>query len=121
MESEQDSYKGELHSDVRIVCRFSEVESVSHLSVIWLRTQPQPQKEVYRLEKGLESNNFTDKLFRKRARLLKDELKNFRAVLELSQLEINDTGTYQCIIRQEEVDYKETTLTVQGQSRSPKQ
>ncbi|KAI4880882.1 hypothetical protein NFI96_015355, partial [Prochilodus magdalenae] len=112
VEPEQDSYDGKLHSNIRIVCRFTPVENISQLSVIWQRVDPQPSLEVYRLEKGLENHHFTDKYFQNRARLLKEELKKHRAVLELSQLQMNDSGTYQCIIRLEETDYKKTTLTV---------
>ncbi|KAL6469727.1 hypothetical protein MHYP_G00208460 [Metynnis hypsauchen] len=114
VEPEQDSYDGELHKNIRIACRFSPVESVTQLSVFWQRIEPLPAVEVYRLEKGLENHNFTDKSFQKRARLLKDELEKYRAVLELSQLQMSDSGTYQCVVRLKEGDYKKTTLTVQA-------
>ncbi|XP_036443467.1 uncharacterized protein si:ch211-241b2.5 isoform X2 [Colossoma macropomum] len=114
VEPEQNSYDGELHKNIRIACRFSPVKNVAQLSVIWQRIDLSPVVDVYRLEKGLENHNFTGKSFQKRARLLKDELDKYRAVLELSQLQINDSGTYQCIVRLEEADYKKTTLTVRA-------
>ncbi|XP_017569217.1 programmed cell death 1 ligand 1-like [Pygocentrus nattereri] len=114
VEPEQDSYDGELHKNIRIACRFSPVESVTQLSVFWQRIDPLPTVDVYRLEKGLENHNFTDKSFQKRARLLKDELEKYRAVLELSQLQMSDSGTYQCVVSLKEVDYKKTTLTVRA-------
>lgn len=70
--------------------------------------------DIYKLDNGIENYNFTDKQFQPRVRLLREELKNFRAVLELSQLHLNDSGTYQCIVIQDELDYKQAELTVQG-------
>ncbi|KAG9266358.1 selection and upkeep of intraepithelial T-cells protein 5-like [Astyanax mexicanus] len=117
--SEQDSYDGELHKKITMGCRFSPVEKsqISQLSVIWQRVEPLPVMEVYRLEKGVEIRNVTDGQFQNRAQLLKDELKKFRAVLELFPLQISDSGTYQCIVKHKEADYKKTTLTVRAPYR----
>lgn len=117
--SEHDSYDGELHGKITMGCRFSPVEEsqISQLSVIWQRLEPLPAIEVYRLETGVESRKFTDGQFQNRSQLLKDELKKYRAVLELFPLQINDSGTYQCIVKHEEADYKKTTLTVRAPYR----
>ncbi|XP_060791369.1 programmed cell death 1 ligand 1 [Neoarius graeffei] len=114
VESEQDSYNGELHDKITMGCRFSHVPNVSQISVIWKRIKPLPGVDIYKLDNGIENYNFTNKQFQPRVRLLREELKNFRAVLELSQLHLNDSGTYQCIVIQDELDYKQTELTVQA-------
>ncbi|XP_076849129.1 uncharacterized protein LOC143497186 isoform X2 [Brachyhypopomus gauderio] len=95
-------------------CHFSHVQSTEQLSVIWQRIGPGPVAEVYRLERGQQNSNFTDPWFRGRARLVMGELPNLRAVLELSQLRIGDAGTYRCIVRHQDVDYKQTKLTIWG-------
>ncbi|KAM9450858.1 programmed cell death 1 ligand 1 isoform 2-T2 [Clarias gariepinus] len=114
VESEQDSYDGELHDKIMLGCRFSPVPDVSRISVTWERVKPLPAVNVYRLYQGSESPDFTDEQFKRRVRILKEELKNFRAVIELSQLRLNDSGTYRCVVVQEEGDYKQTTLTVRA-------
>uniref|UniRef100_A0A4W4DWF2 Si:ch211-241b2.5 n=1 Tax=Electrophorus electricus TaxID=8005 RepID=A0A4W4DWF2_ELEEL len=53
--------------------------------------------------------------FRGRAQLVKEDLLKFRAVLELSQLQLNDSGMYRCIVKHQDVDYKQTKLTIWGQ------
>lgn len=116
VESEQDSYNGELHDRVTMGCRFSRVPSVSGVSVIWRRIKPLPSDEVYLLDKGKENQNGTSALFRPRVRLLREELERFRAVIEISPLRLNDSGTYRCIVIHDgEADYKQTALTIRGQ------
>ncbi|KAF7696673.1 hypothetical protein HF521_005091 [Silurus meridionalis] len=112
VKSEQDSYDGELREAVRMGCRFSDIPSVLHISVIWQRIKPPPEVEVFRLDKGVENLNITSKQFQGRVRLLREELEKFRAVIELSQLRLNDSGTYQCLVIHDEADYKQTKLTV---------
>ncbi|MCI4386972.1 hypothetical protein PGIGA_G00068950 [Pangasianodon gigas] len=114
VDSEQESYDGELHDKITMGCRFSQIPSVSHITVIWQRIKPPPAVEVYRMDNGIENHTFTSKQFLPRVRLLREELEKFRAVIELSQLRINDSGTYQCIVIQDEPDYKQTKLTVRA-------
>ncbi|XP_026860082.2 uncharacterized protein si:ch211-241b2.5 [Electrophorus electricus] len=112
VEAEQDSYYAELHSEIKMACRFSRMQSSELLTVIWQRIVPTPIEDVYRLERGLENNNFTNERFRGRAQLVKEDLLKFRAVLELSQLQLNDSGMYRCIVKHQDVDYKQTKLTI---------
>ncbi|KAK3524636.1 hypothetical protein QTP70_032189, partial [Hemibagrus guttatus] len=114
VESEQVSYDGEVHDKVTMGCRFSRIPSVSRVSVIWKRINPPPTLEVYHLDMGHETPNFTNPHFQSRVRLLREELENFRAVIELSQLRLSDSGTYQCIVIQDEADYKQTQLNVRA-------
>ncbi|KAG7320754.1 hypothetical protein KOW79_015169 [Hemibagrus wyckioides] len=114
VESEQASYDGEVHDKVMMGCRFSRIPSVSRLSVIWKRISPSPTLEVYHLDMGHEKRNFTNPHFQSRVRLLREELENFRAVIELSHLRLSDSGTYRCIVIQDEADYKQTQLNVRA-------
>ncbi|KAF4077161.1 hypothetical protein AMELA_G00204880 [Ameiurus melas] len=114
VESEQDSYDGELHDKITMGCRFSHVPSVSRITIIWQRVSHLETVGVYQLDKGNENPNFTSVQYQSRVRLLREELEKFRAVIELSQLRLNDSGTYQCIVIQDEVDYKQTKLTIRA-------
>ncbi|KAF5903029.1 programmed cell death 1 ligand 1-like, partial [Clarias magur] len=111
---EQDSYDGELHDKITMGCQFTAVRDVSRISITWERVKPQPTVNVYHLHQGSESPDFTDEQFQRRVRLLKEELENSRAVIELSQLRLNDSGTYRCVVIQDDGDYKQTTLTVRA-------
>ncbi|XP_043085760.1 programmed cell death 1 ligand 1-like [Puntigrus tetrazona] len=106
-------YEAELHGDVRLVCLFSKVKSVSDLTVIWSRVEPKPALDVYRLERGAENHNYTSAAFIKRAQLVHEQLSEHRAVLRLNKLRIKDSGTYLCIVKEgDDGDYKQVTLNV---------
>ncbi|XP_043085763.1 programmed cell death 1 ligand 1-like [Puntigrus tetrazona] len=106
-------YEAELHGDVRLVCLFSKVKSVSDLTVIWSRVEPKPALDVYRLERGAENHNYTSAAFIKRAQLVHEQLSEHRAVLRLNKLRIKDSGTYLCIVKEGgSGDYKQVTLNV---------
>ncbi|TSK72165.1 Programmed cell death 1 ligand 1 [Bagarius yarrelli] len=114
VKSEQESYDGDVDNKITMGCQFSSISSVSQLSVIWRRIDPPPTLEVYYLDMGQEKSNGISEHFHSRVRLLKEELKNFRAVIELSQLRLNDSGVYRCIVIQKEADYKQTKLNVRA-------
>ncbi|XP_055036526.2 uncharacterized protein [Misgurnus anguillicaudatus] len=111
---EQKSYESELHGDVKLVCLFSQVKSLSDLLVIWHRIEPLPEINVYRYERGKEKQNYTNVVFGDRAQLIHEQLSQSRAVLHLKKLRIKDSGTYQCVVKyqQDDVDYKHITLSV---------
>ncbi|TRZ02389.1 hypothetical protein DNTS_033273 [Danionella cerebrum] len=105
-------YEAQLHGDVELVCEFSPVKSPSDLTVIWSRVSPKPEVNVIRRDRGKDEQNYTSGEFLQRARLDEEQLKQHRAVLQLQRLRIQDSGTYQCIVEGDEVDYKQTTLSV---------
>ncbi|KAK7131646.1 hypothetical protein R3I94_016690 [Phoxinus phoxinus] len=110
---QKSSYEAELHGDVELVCVFSAVKRPSDLTVIWTRINPKPDVDVYRLEKGTEKPIYTNDAFRQRAQLIQNQLEKSRAVLHLKKLQIKDSGTYRCIVREgDEADYKQVTLNV---------
>ncbi|XP_051536917.1 programmed cell death 1 ligand 1 [Myxocyprinus asiaticus] len=113
VEVEEREYKAELHSDIKLECRFSTVKRDSDLSVIWRRVEPNPDVDVYRLERGRVNHNYTSAAFKERAQLIQELLDENRAVLHLKKLRIKDSGTYQCIVKYgDEGDYKHVTLNV---------
>lgn len=115
---EQSSYEARLHHDIKLVCTFSKVKSLSDLRVIWRRIEPKPEEEVYRYTRGRKIQNFTDPEFRERAQLIHEQLNESRAVLHLKKLRIKDSGKYQCFVRVgDDGDYKDITLSVTGEAR----
>lgn len=113
VEMEQSSYEAQLHHDIKLVCTFSKVKSLSDLHVIWRRIEPQPEQEVYRYGRGQKMQNFTDPEFRERAQLIHEQLNQSRAVLHLRKLRIKDSGIYRCIVRvADDGDYKDIRLRV---------
>uniref|UniRef100_A0A673MBR3 Si:ch211-241b2.5 n=1 Tax=Sinocyclocheilus rhinocerous TaxID=307959 RepID=A0A673MBR3_9TELE len=110
---QESAYEAELHGDVRLVCLFSKVKSLSDLTVIWSRVEPKPAVDVYRLERGTENHNYTSAAFIKRAQLIHEQLNENRAVLHLKKLRIKDSGMYRCIVKEgDDGDYKQVTLNV---------
>ncbi|XP_057216933.1 programmed cell death 1 ligand 1 [Triplophysa rosa] len=117
VEKEQSSYEARLHDDIKLVCTFSKVKSLSDLHVIWRRIEPKPEEEVYRYKRGRKMQNFTHPDFRERAHLIHEQLNQNRAVLQLKKLRIKDSGIYQCIVKvgddgDYDGDYKDITLSV---------
>lgn len=114
---EQSSYEAQLHHDIKLVCSFSKVKSLSDLHVIWHRIHPEPEEEVYRYGRGRKMQNFTNPEFRERAQLIHEQLNQSRAVLHLRKLRISDSGIYRCIVRLgDDGDYKDIRLSVTGET-----
>ncbi|NP_001177293.1 B7-H1/DC protein precursor [Takifugu rubripes] len=119
VEAEQVQYQSEFGGDVVLGCRFGLQPdlsvSASNLKVTWhwiSSSSPSP-REVYRLDNWVEQLVHQDPVYRGRATLLKEELKNNWAKLKISDLRISDSGTYQCLVQiGQEADYKEVLLSV---------
>ncbi|XP_041419999.1 programmed cell death 1 ligand 1 isoform X2 [Xenopus laevis] len=75
------------------------------------------RKEVIKLIKGTENLSAQHEDFRGRARILKEELYKGHAVLQISNVELTDSGRYICIISAKGSDYKSMGLTVQAHYR----
>ncbi|KPP66894.1 hypothetical protein Z043_114563 [Scleropages formosus] len=108
------SYQAELYGDVALECRFPPGDGTVPLSVFWGRLQPGQNLVVYNMINGQEDLNSQDFSYRGRVNLKKEELSKGRAVLHISHLRMNDSGRYQCLLEMGSVDYKQTTLTVKG-------
>ncbi|XP_030623801.1 programmed cell death 1 ligand 1 [Chanos chanos] len=107
-------YEAELHTNVTMVCTFPPGTGDSNLSVIWRRMSPLPDLNVYRLENGQEKHDYPSAHFSGRASLINQKLKTGQAVLQLSNVRISDSGSYRCIVKRDDVDYKQTTLIVKA-------
>ncbi|XP_064164132.1 uncharacterized protein LOC135239422 isoform X1 [Anguilla rostrata] len=112
------SQQAEFGGNVTMECTFPPGDTEQSLSVFWSRVHPQPTVEVYRLQNGLEDLRVPDPQYRSRVRLMKEELKDGRAVLQISNLRITDSGTYQCLMEMGGADYKQTALTVRAPYKS---
>uniref|UniRef100_A0AAY4DVV2 Ig-like domain-containing protein n=1 Tax=Denticeps clupeoides TaxID=299321 RepID=A0AAY4DVV2_9TELE len=112
VEVESPLYEGQFQHDVKMVCRYP--PGNGDPTVIWRRIRPSPEMEVFRLQNGREDDRFQDKWFRGRVQLVKEDLRVGRAALLLSDLNINDTGVYQCLIETGEADVAQTSLTVKA-------
>ncbi|KAM4528083.1 uncharacterized protein PAE49_000042 isoform 2-T2 [Odontesthes bonariensis] len=113
VEAEQTMYKSEFGGNVVMGCRFSLKPSRpnSDLKVTWHWTTAAPFQEVIRIDNGAEHS--TSQKYQGRVRLLTDELKDGWAKLEMSNLRMSDSGTYQCLVQTAEgTDYKTITLSV---------
>ncbi|MEQ2299371.1 hypothetical protein AMECASPLE_014440 [Ameca splendens] len=92
---------------------YSEANTHRDLKVIWHLMVTNQHQEVIRIENNLE--NIASPKYRGRVKLLTDELKNGWAKLQISDLRISDSGTYQCLVQTAEgSDYKTITLSVRA-------
>nr|XP_023656941.1 programmed cell death 1 ligand 1-like isoform X1 [Paramormyrops kingsleyae] len=112
------NYLAELHENVTMECRFPPGDGKAVLSVFWERLSPPPRVEVYKMVDGRKDVDSQDPQFRGRVQLQDDELTKGRALLQISDVKINDSGTYQCLVEMGAGDYKQTTLTVQASYRN---
>uniref|UniRef100_A0A3B5L6T6 Ig-like domain-containing protein n=1 Tax=Xiphophorus couchianus TaxID=32473 RepID=A0A3B5L6T6_9TELE len=113
VEAEHTSYNSEYGGNVVMGCRFSSkpANSQNDLKVIWHWMDGSPDQEVIRLVGNLESSSSSK--FKGRVKLLTDELKNSWAKIQISDLRITDSGTYQCLVQTTEgTDYKTIALSV---------
>ncbi|KAM9734837.1 uncharacterized protein ACNS7B_014290 isoform 1-T2 [Menidia menidia] len=119
VEAERTAYRSEFGGDVVMGCRFNLKPNhpESALKVTWYWTTAAPYQEVVGIDNGAEKN--ASQKYLGRARLLTDELKDGWAKLQMSNLRINDSGTYQCLIQSAEgTDYKTITLSVAAPYKS---
>ncbi|KAI1904803.1 hypothetical protein AGOR_G00009440 [Albula goreensis] len=112
VEVSKPSYKAEFLGNVTMECSFLPGDREQNVSVFWRRILPKPPMEVYKLDNWQEDLSTQDPHYRGRVRLKKEELRNGRVLLQISNLRINDAGTYQCLVEMGGADYKQTTLNV---------
>ncbi|CAN9504946.1 unnamed protein product [Ophioblennius macclurei] len=113
VEAEQAAYKSLLGEKVEMGCRFSHQPSQRHnnLKVTWQLIQSGPSVDVVRLDNGVEHADSPK--FNGRVKILTEELNDGVARLQISNLTIDDSGTYQCLVNTDDGgDYKTLTLSV---------
>ncbi|XP_061822030.1 programmed cell death 1 ligand 1-like isoform X2 [Nerophis lumbriciformis] len=114
-EVERASYAAELGEDVLMACRFFPLPPNPPQDVIvsWFWMASDSVREVCRLDNGVEQVGTQHPDFRGRARLLTEDIKDGWAKLQVSRLGIQDSGTYQCVVKTSEgADYKDIKLSV---------
>ncbi|XP_053196196.1 uncharacterized protein LOC128380411 [Scomber japonicus] len=116
VEAKPNKYTSELGGEVVMKCRFDPVPSdpLTGLKVYWYWTMDNfPDRKVYVMDNGEKDLSLPDVDFQGRVKFSTEELQNGWAVLQLSRLKINDSGTYQCLIDTAlGTDYKKMTLSV---------
>ncbi|XP_047425023.1 uncharacterized protein LOC124996249 [Mugil cephalus] len=113
VDAEQAAYQSEFGGNVVMGCKFHPKPSTSKadLTVRWHWITQNSVQEVVKIVNGNESSD--SHKFKGRVRLLTEELKNGWAKLQISNLRINDSGNYQCLVQTEEgADYKTISLSV---------
>ncbi|XP_036972161.1 uncharacterized protein LOC119029453 isoform X2 [Acanthopagrus latus] len=115
VEAEQLHYKAEFGGEVVMGCRFQPklLSPRDNLKVTWHWGTSSPAREVYRIDNGVEQSASQYPDYQGRVKLLTEELADGWAKLQISRLRINDSGTYQCLVKTGEgADYKKITLSV---------
>ncbi|XP_060929892.1 uncharacterized protein LOC133004128 [Limanda limanda] len=113
VEADRNTYEAEFGRDVVMGCGFQPLPSNSdpELRVTWHWIKSAKSRDVYRITNGVEQSASPE--YQGRVTLLKEELKIGWAKLKLSNLRINDSGMYQCLVETAKgADYKTITLSV---------
>ncbi|XP_061763721.1 programmed cell death 1 ligand 1-like isoform X2 [Nerophis ophidion] len=114
-EVERPSYEAELGEDVLMACRFFPLppNPPQDVTVSWFWMASDSVREVCRLDNGVEQLGTQHPDFRGRARLLTEDIKDGWAKLQVSRLGIQDSGTYQCMVKTSDgADYRDIKLSV---------
>lgn len=115
VEAEQPQYIAEFGGEVVMGCRFQPklLSPNDNLMVTWQRVTSSPAWEVYRIDNGVEQSASQHPDYQGRVKLFTKELANGWAKLQITRLRMNDSGTYQCLVKTREgADYKKITLSV---------
>ncbi|XP_062269526.1 uncharacterized protein LOC133975561 [Platichthys flesus] len=113
VEADRNTYESEFGRDVVMGCKFHPLPSNSDqdLKVSWHWIISGDSRDVYRINNGVEQPASPE--YYGRVTLLKEQLRSGWAKLKLSNLRINDSGTYQCLVETAKgADYKTITLSV---------
>ncbi|KAM5298369.1 LOW QUALITY PROTEIN: programmed cell death 1 ligand 1 [Ctenodactylus gundi] len=106
----KDSYIVEHGSNVTMECKFpvgKQLDLVS-LVVYWEKED----KQIIQFVHGKEDLKVQHRSYRQRARLLKEQLFQGNAVLQITDVKLQDAGVYCCMISYGGADYKRITLKV---------
>ncbi|KAM9793378.1 programmed cell death 1 ligand 1-like isoform 2-T3 [Syngnathus typhle] len=115
VDAERVSYSAQMGGEVLMGCHFYPLSPHPYedLIVAWYWRFRASIHLVSFLESGLEQDSSQHPDFKGRARLLTEEIKDGRAVLQLSRLRINDSGNYECVVRKRNgVNSKDIKLSV---------
>ncbi|XP_041128450.1 programmed cell death 1 ligand 1-like [Polyodon spathula] len=106
-------YLAEFGKTVKMECIFPTGGSLDSVNVYWHRMLSNGSEyEVYTLVNGNEDLQSQHPEYKGRAHMKPDLLRKGRAVLEISNVKISDSGLYRCLIKMGGADYKHATLSV---------
>ncbi|XP_041667213.1 immunoglobulin superfamily member 11-like [Cheilinus undulatus] len=117
VEAGQTKYDSEYGGDVVLGCSFKPKLSTprAELKVTWLRMDSPMPRDIYSMDNWKEQLQFQDPDYQGRVKLLTEEVKDGWAKLQISSLQISDSGMYQCVVQTSEgADYKEIKLSVKA-------
>ncbi|XP_077594235.1 uncharacterized protein LOC144211085 [Stigmatopora nigra] len=108
---ERAAYTGYFEGNVTMGCQFKPLLPNPNVSWHWISSGG--FRQVCRVCQGQEQVSFQHPDFHGRAGILTQEIGNGWAKLQLSNLHINDTGTYRCVVQTRKgADYKDIRLSV---------
>ncbi|XP_053558530.1 programmed cell death 1 ligand 2 [Bombina bombina] len=110
------SYQALYGATVQMECNFQVDDNfnITKLTVSWDHIVKSKKREAYRITNGIKDLISQDNNYFGRTSMLMDELKKGRAILEIKDLKITDTGSYVCLLQLDGSDYKIIHLEVQA-------
>ncbi|XP_071588123.1 programmed cell death 1 ligand 1-like isoform X1 [Heliangelus exortis] len=119
VEAPRSLYTVEHGNNVTMECTFPVHEKLEFrdLSISWEK-KDELRKHVYALIKGVEDFKSQHSDFKGRIKLLKENLKLGRSVLQISDVKLRDAGFYRCVIGYGVADYKTISLKVKAPYRT---
>ncbi|OCT56526.1 programmed cell death 1 ligand 2 [Xenopus laevis] len=113
------TYTAEYGDTVQLICSFPVEENVhvsKKLKVSWEHIDyfQDKSQDVLMLNDGQLDLKRQPDSFRGRTTLLMEELNNGRAVLEITNVKLTDSGKYRCVLQLDGSDYKTISLQVKA-------
>ncbi|XP_069620429.1 programmed cell death 1 ligand 2-like [Ranitomeya imitator] len=114
----QSTYTARYGDTVQMVCKFpvTEQDDLNKLTVSWQHVPPQTHKpsQVTMFNKGREDVLSQDNMYKGRASLIMQKLKNGMAILQIEEVKLTDAGKYLCVLHLAGSDFKAIMLNVQA-------
>ncbi|XP_073398742.1 programmed cell death 1 ligand 2-like isoform X2 [Dendrobates tinctorius] len=114
----QSTYTARYGDTVQMVCKFpvTEQDDLSKLTVSWQHVPPQTHipSQVTMFNKGREDILSQDNMYKGRASLMIQKLKNGMAILKIEEVKLTDAGKYLCVLHLAGSDFKSIMLNVQA-------
>uniref|UniRef100_A0A2K6K4U2 CD274 molecule n=1 Tax=Rhinopithecus bieti TaxID=61621 RepID=A0A2K6K4U2_RHIBE len=109
----KDLYVVEYGSNMTIECKFPVEKQLDLASLIvyW----EMEDKNIIQFVHGEEDLKVQHSNYRQRAQLLKDQLSQGNAALQITDVKLQDAGVYRCMISYGGADYKRITVKVNGE------
>ncbi|XP_040273075.1 programmed cell death 1 ligand 1-like isoform X1 [Bufo bufo] len=103
---------------IQMICNFPvpKEDDLNKLQVSWqqFQTKHHGTRQVTMFNQGREDELSQDTMYKGRASLVTQALKNGMAILQIEDVKLTDAGTYLCVLQLGGSDYKEMSLNVQA-------